>query len=148
MAYLHQTGVIAKNQDSSLDGWARDYFLASEADRCLASSCTTVCPTHHHVFDCFGISGMPVMAGSVPMPPKCGLQLLCWQCSPLASSQATTECLLDVLGMKAILVHEIMWQRMHVLLHATLCECGIALQGLIHKGMACVHVAEQVPRHL
>ena len=37
MAYLHQTGVIAKNQDSSLDGWARDYFLASEADRCPAS---------------------------------------------------------------------------------------------------------------
>lgn len=37
MAYLHQTGVIAKNQDSSLDGWARDYFLASEADRCLAT---------------------------------------------------------------------------------------------------------------
>ena len=39
MAYLHQTGVIAKNQDSSLDGWARDYFLASEADRCLAMAC-------------------------------------------------------------------------------------------------------------
>lgn len=33
MAYLHQAGVIAKNQDASLDSWARDYFLASEADR-------------------------------------------------------------------------------------------------------------------
>ena len=33
MAYLHQTGVIAKNQHSSLDRWTRDYFLASEADR-------------------------------------------------------------------------------------------------------------------
>ena len=33
MAYLHQTGVIAKSQDVSLDSWARDYFLASEADR-------------------------------------------------------------------------------------------------------------------
>lgn len=37
MAYLHQTGVIAKNQDSSLDGWARDYFLASEADRSVTA---------------------------------------------------------------------------------------------------------------
>lgn len=33
MAYLHQTGVITKNHNASLDSWARDYFLASEADR-------------------------------------------------------------------------------------------------------------------
>lgn len=33
MAYLHQTGVITKTQDASLDSWARDYFLASEADK-------------------------------------------------------------------------------------------------------------------
>jgi len=33
MAYLHQTGVITKNQDATLDSWARDYFLASEADK-------------------------------------------------------------------------------------------------------------------
>lgn len=46
MAYLHQTGVIAKNQDPSLDGWARDYFLASEADRCLAILGSLPCLLH------------------------------------------------------------------------------------------------------
>lgn len=37
MAYLHQTGVITKNQDASLDSWARNYFLASEADRSVTA---------------------------------------------------------------------------------------------------------------
>ena len=53
IAFLHQTGVIAKSQDSSLDGWARDYFLASEADRCLA---TTLCFVHKCYAVCWYIA--------------------------------------------------------------------------------------------
>ncbi|DBA75020.1 TPA: hypothetical protein ACH3X1_010361 [Trebouxia sp. C0004] len=37
MAYLHQAGVITKGQDASLDSWARNYFLASEADRSVTA---------------------------------------------------------------------------------------------------------------
>lgn len=33
IAYLHQAAVIAKSHDVTLDNWAREYYLASAADR-------------------------------------------------------------------------------------------------------------------
>ena len=33
IAYLHQAAIIAKSHDASLDNWAKEYYLASAADR-------------------------------------------------------------------------------------------------------------------
>lgn len=34
IAYLHQAAIIAKSHDATLGTWAKEYYLASAADRC------------------------------------------------------------------------------------------------------------------
>ena len=53
MAYLHQTGVVAKNQHSSLDRWTHDYFLASEADRYITCMANLLEYKQSRLFQCF-----------------------------------------------------------------------------------------------
>ena len=46
IAYLHQAAIIAKSHDASLDNWAKEYYLASAADR--YSDANHMVPEFHH----------------------------------------------------------------------------------------------------